>query len=169
MKPTTRFFAIAATVLGAAALLPAQEPLNLKEMGAAVRVNQEELRSYSWQSRVTYVVDGVQRQVDVFKVAYDENDSLQRTQIGGETANGTVQGPDGKKLSKKQHEAALEFVTKAKNQLDAYFSPLFAERAVATATTSVVGEDLLLQSRDVVNQGDTVKIALSNATRAPKT
>jgi len=169
MKRTTRYFAIAATVLGAAALLPAQEPLNLQEMGAAVRANQEELRTYSWQSRVTYLVDGVQRKMEVFKIEYGENDWMQRTQIGGETAKGTMKGPDGKKLSKKQREAALEFVAKAKNQLDAYFSPIFTEKAVATATATVEGEDLILLSHDVVNRGDTVTFTLSNATRAPKT
>ena len=169
MKRTTRVFAIAVTVLGAAAHLQAQEPVDLQKMGAAVRGNQEEIRTYKWQSRITYMVDGVQRKVEVFKVEYGENDWMQRTQIGGETAKGKVLGPDGKKLSKKQQEAALEFVTKAKNQLDAYLSPLFAEKAVATATTTVEGEDLILLAHDVVNQGDTVKFYLSNATRAPKT
>lgn len=169
MKRTTRVFAIAVTVLGAAAHLQAQEPVDLQKMGAAVRVNQEEIRTYKWQSRITYMVDGVQRKVEVFKVEYGENDWMQRTQIGGETAKDKVRGPDGKKLSKKQHEAALEFVTKAKNQLDAYLSPLFAEKAVATATTTVEGDDLILLSHNVVNQGDTVKFSLSNATRAPKT
>jgi hypothetical protein len=169
MKRLTKVFAVTVTVLGAAALLSAQEPLDLQKMGAAVRVNQEELRTYSWQSRVTYLVNGVQRKMEVFKVEYGENDWMQRTQIGGETAKGTVKGPDGKKLSKKQQEAALEFVAKAKNQLDAYFSPLFTEKAVATATATVEGEDLVLLSQNVVNKGDTVTFTMSNATRAPKT
>jgi len=169
MKRTTTVFAVAITVLGGAAHLQSQEPVDLQKVGAAVRVNQEEIRTYSWQSRVTYMVDGMQRKVEVFKVEYGENDWMQRTQIGGETAKGTVKGPDGKKLSKKQQEAALDFVAKAKNQLDAYLSPLFAEKAVATATTTVEGEDLILLSQNVVNKGDTVKFSLSNATRAPKT
>jgi len=169
MKRTTTVFAVAITVLGGAAHLQSQEPVDLQKVGAAVRVNQEEIRTYSWQSRVTYMVDGMQRKVEVFKVEYGENDWMQRTQIGGETAKGTVKGPDGKKLSKKQQEAALDFVAKAKNQLDAYLSPLFAEKAVATATATVEGEDLILLSQNVVNKGDTVKFSLSNATRAPKT
>ncbi len=169
MKRSTRLLAIAASILCAAAHLSAQEPLDLRQMGAAMRANQEELRTYTWHSRTTFLVDGVQRKVEVFKVAYGENDWMQRTQIGGETAKGKVTGPDGKKLSKKQQEAALEFVSKAKNQLDAYLSPLFTEKAVATSHQTVDGDDLILTSKNVVNEGDAVTITLSNATRAPKT
>jgi len=170
MNRPTLFFAVAATaMIGMSTPASAQSTPNLQAMGAGMRRNQETLRTYTWQSRVTFVVDGVQRRSDVYKVAYDENGSLQRTQTGGETAKGKVRGPDGKKLSKKQLEAGRAFVLDAKNQLDAYLSPVFAERAVATATATVDGNDLRLESHDVVRPGDTVKIILSNATRLPKT
>ncbi len=170
MTRMTRLFAIAAiTTIGFSTTVYAQGSLDLRAMGAGMRRNQEMLRTYSWQSRVTFLVYGAQRRSDVNKVAYDGNGSLQRTQIGTETAKGKVRGPDGKKLSKKQLEAARAFVLKAKSQLDGYLSPLFAERAVATSTATVDGEVLRLQSHNVVHNGDTVEIVLSNATRLPKT
>ncbi len=169
MNHLTRFFAIAATIIGVSMPVVSQESPNLQALGAGLRQNLEELQNYTCQSKITFWVDGVQRRVDVYKIRYDENGWLQRTQIGGETAKGEVRGPDGKKLSKKQHEAALEFVTKARTQLTAYLSPLFAEKAVATATVTVDGDVFRLESRDVVNSGDTVVVEFSTATQEPKT
>jgi hypothetical protein len=134
-----------------------------------MRRNQETLRTYTWQSRITFFVNGAQRRTDVYKVAYDENGSLQRTQLSGEIAKDKVRGPDGKKLTKKQFEAGRAFALDAKNQLDAYLSPLSAERAVSTATATIDGDNLRLESHNVVNTGDTVTITLSDATRLPKT
>ncbi len=169
MTRMTRLFAIAAiTTIGFSTTVYAQGSLDLRAMGAGMRRNQEMLRTYSWQSRITFDVNGAQRRSDVYKVAYDFNGSLQRTQIGGQTAKGKVRGPDGKKLSKKQVEAGRAFVLDASNQLDAYLNPLFAEKAVATASATVDGEDLRLESHDVVHPGDTVNIILSDATRLPR-
>jgi hypothetical protein len=158
----------ATAVIGIATPAFPQNTPDLQAMGAGMRQNQEMLRTFSWQSRVTFEVSGAQRRSDVYKVAYDFNGSLQRTQIGGESAKGKVRGPDGKKLSKKQLEAGRAFVLQASNQLDAYLNPLFAERAVATATATVDGNDMLLESHNVVHPGDTVTIVLSDATRLPR-
>jgi len=101
MKRTTGILVTTvATMIGLTSPVLAQSPPDLRAMGAGMRRNQETLRTYSWQSRITFTVNGVQRRSDVYKVAYDENGSLQRTQISGETAKGAVRGPDGKKLSK---------------------------------------------------------------------
>jgi hypothetical protein len=169
MNRLPRFAAIAATVIGVSMPVISQEPPDLQALGAGLRRNQEELLNYTCQSKITFLVAGVQRRVDVYKIRYDENGWLQRTQTSGEVAKGEVRGPDGKKLSKKQQEAALEFVTKAKNQLTAYLSPLFAEKAVASATVTVDGDVFRLLSRDVVNPGDTVVVEYSTATKEPKT
>ncbi len=170
MTRPIQFFALAAAAtFGLTAPAFTQEPLNLEAAGVAMRRNQEMLRTYTWQSKVTFLVNGVQRRSDVYKVAYDANGSLQRTQISGEVAKGKVRGAEGKKLSKKQLEAGRAFVVDAKNQLDAYLSPLFAEKAVKTSTATVDGDLLRLQSQDVVRPGDSVEIVLSNATRLPKT
>lgn len=170
MHRSTKFLAAATTaVIGLSMAVFAQNPPDLQTMGAGMRKNQETLRTFKWQSKVTFLVNGVQRRSDVYKVAYDENGSLQRTQTGGEVAKGKLRGPDGKKLSKKQLEDGRAFVLNAKKQLDAYLSPLFAERAVATAAATIEGEILRLESHDVVHPGDTVEIVLSNATRLPKT
>lgn len=170
MQRSTQFLAATTTaVIGLSMAVFAQNPPDLQTMGAGMRKNQETLRTFKWQSKVTFLVNGVQRRSDVYKVAYDENGSLQRTQTGGEVAKGKLRGPDGKNLSKKQLEDGRAFVLNAKKQLDAYLSPLFAERAVATAAATIEGEILRLESHDVVHPGDTVEIVLSNATRLPKT
>lgn len=170
MNRLTRIFVIAVTtVIGFSTAVSAQGPPNLQTLAAGMRRNQETLRTYTWQSRIIFFVNGAQRRSDLYKVAYDENGSMQRTQLSGETAKGKVRGPDGKKLSKKQLEAGRAFVHDAKNQLDAYLSPLFAERAIAAATIAIDGEKLRLESHDVVHPGDTVTVMLSSANRLPKT
>jgi hypothetical protein len=169
MNRLPRFVTIAATIISVSMPVVSQESPDLQALGAGLRRNLEELQNYTCQSKITFLVDGVQRRVDVYKIRYDANGWLQRTQISGETAKGDVRGPNGKKLSKKQQEAALEFVTKAKNQLTAYLSPLFAEKAVASASVTVDGDVFRLLSRDVVNPGDTVLVTFSTATQEPKT
>lgn len=169
MKRSTRFVAVAtAAVLGMASTVLSQEPLDLRTAGAGMRRNQEELRQFNWQSKITFLVYGAERRTDVYQVAYNEDGWLQRTQIDTKVADGKVRGQDGKKLKKKQLEAARKFVIEAKSQLDGYLSPLFAEKAVTTATSTVEGEDLILTSQNVVHPGDTVKIVLSKTTRLPR-
>lgn len=170
MRRVTRFVAIAAiTIIGSSTQVLTQQTPDLPAAGAGMRRNQEMLRTFTWQSKVTFLVDGVQRRSDVYKVAYDQNGWLQRTQTGGEISKSKLRGPDGKKLSKKQLEDAHAFVTNAKNQLDAYLSPLFAEKAVTTATVTEDGDVLRLQSQNVVHPGDTVEVLLSSSSRLPKT
>jgi len=131
--------------------------------------NQEELRRYSWDSKIIFEVNGVQKRVDKYTVRYVMGGMVQKTQVSSEVDKKKVRLPNGKKLSKKEREAAREFVTEAKQQLDAYLNPLFAEKAVATALATINDGTLRLQSHDVVKTGDTVEINLVQATRRPKT
>ena len=48
-----------------------------------------------------------------------------------QSSYGKLRGADGKKLNKKEREAAFNFVMDVKSQLDGYFNPMFAEKAVA--------------------------------------
>ncbi len=171
MKRLSRFFAMAATaVIGIATpVLPAEHSGPSSDGRRDATATRKMLRTFCWQSRITFEVSGAQRRSDVFKVAYDVNGSLQRTQIGGESAKGKVRGPDGKKLSKKQLEAGREFVLQANNQLDAYLNPLFAERPLRRPPRTVEGNDLLLESHNVVHPGDTVRSFCPTATRLPRT
>jgi hypothetical protein len=82
---------------------------------------------------------------------------------------GKVRGADGKKLSKKELEAARAFVYEARRQVDDYLNPLFAEKAVATAVASTDDRMLYLRSRDVVKEGDSVEIGLVKETLQPLT
>lgn len=147
----------------------AQEQLDLQKMSVRMRQNQKDLQRYTWESAIRYEVDGVQRRIDLFKVRYDGNGSLERTQTGGESVKGKLRRPNGKKFSKKEREAAHAFAMEVKGQLDAYLSPLFAERAVSTATVTIEGDTIHLQAHDVVHPGDTVEIDLALRSKSPKT
>ena len=165
-----RWLAVFAVVaLCAGTDVRAQEQPDLRKLAEGMKRNQEELRHYTWDSKVIFEVDGVQKRVDMYTVRYVMGGMVQKTQISSEVDKKKVRLPDGKKLSKKEREAAREFVTEAKQQLDAYLNPLFAEKAVVTALATINDGTLRLQSHDVVKTGDTVEINLVQATRRPKT
>ena len=147
----------------------AQQPVDLEQMATMMRHNQEELRSYSWDTTIVFLIDGAQRRSDTFRVRYVMGGMLEKMQISSEVAKGPIRGQDGKKLKKDDLEAAREFVLSVKDQLDGYLSPLFAEKAVATASARNEDGKLILESRNVVTSGDSVVITLSEASRKPLT
>jgi len=163
----TKMTAIATGTLIVASFAVAQQQLDLKKMASQMRQNQEELRQYSWETKRIFLVDGVQRRADIFTVRYVMGGMLEKMQLSSEVAKGKVRRPDGKKLSKKEQEAAMEFVVAAKDQLDGYLNPLFAEKAVATSKILEGGGTLLLLSHDVMTTGDSVEITLSESTHQP--
>ena len=147
----------------------AQEQTDLRMLAAGLKRNQQELQRYTWDSKVVFEVDGVQKRVDMYRVRYVMGGMLEKIQLSSEVDKTKVRRPDGKKLSKKEREAARAFVMEAKQQFQGYLSPLFAEKAVATARVTTDEGMLRLQSHDVVSSGDSVTINLVRATRQPKT
>ena len=159
------FAAAAFAVTGAGA----QELLNIEEAAKIMRRNQEELRQYSWESTFTYHVNDAQRRVDEYRIRYDSDGFLEKIQERSEVAKGKLRGADGKKLSKKDREAAFDFVMDVKSQLDGYFNPMFAEKAVARSVVTSEGELLRLYSQHVVTAGDSVDLRIVHSTKRPKT
>lgn len=155
-------------VLGAAGIA-AQSTPDQQQMASQLRMNQEEIQNYSWRSKFTYTVDGVQKRVEEYTVRYFIDGTLQKMQVSGEVDKTKVRRPDGKKLKKKEREAAFDFVMETKSQLDGYLNPLLAEKAVSTATITTSGETLILQCRDFVTTGDSVEIRYELPGRLPKT
>ena len=158
--------AIAAMTVGVAATAPAQE-IDRSTMAKKMRKNQEELRQYSWETKMTFFVNDEMRRSDTFTVRYVMGGMVEKMQINSEVAKTKVRRPDGKKLSKKELEAAREFIIDVKNQLDGYLSPLFAEKAVATSKVLMGDGTILLLSQGVVTSGDTVEITLTEGTHRP--
>jgi len=166
----SKWLAVIAAALvftGTAAL--AQELLDLNEAGAMMRRNQEEIRQYSWDMKLTFLINDEMRRSDTFTVRYVMGGMIEKMQIDSEVAKGKVRGPDGKKLKKDELEVARQFVTDVKNQLDGYLNPLFAEKAVKTSTARAEDGKLILQSHDVVTTGDSVVITLNQSTKRPLT
>jgi len=138
---------------------------DLRKRAKRMRQNEEELQRYSWETKMTFLVNGQLRRSDTYTVRYVMGGMVEEMQINSEVAKEKVRRPNGKKLSKKELEAAREFVTDVKNQLDGYLSPLFAEKAIATSKVLKGDGTLLLLSRDVVTTGDSVEIVLSETTQ----
>jgi len=151
MNRVKSLVAIATMAVVAAGAVHAQE-IDLRKRAKAMRQNQEELQRYSWEMKMTFFVNDQLRRSDTYTVRY--------SQVSKEK----VRWPNGKKLKKKELEAARVFVTDVKNQLDGYLNPLFAEKAIATSKVLKGDGTLLLLSRDVVTSGDSVEIILSETT-----
>ena len=166
MKRLKCLVAIAAMTVGVVATADAQE-INRSTMARKMRQNQEELRQYSWQTKMTFLVNDELRRSDTFTVRYVMGGMIEKMQIDSEVAKTKIRRPDGKKLSKKELEAAKEFIVDVKNQLDGYLNPLFAEKAVATAKVLKGDGTILLISQNVMNSGDSVEITLREATHKP--
>jgi hypothetical protein len=169
VKITKWLAVLAAVAVFAGSNANAQEQPDLRKMAEGMKRNQEALRLYTWDTKIVFEVDGVQKRVDLYNARYVMGGMLEKIQISSEVDKKKVRRPDGKKLSKKEREAAREFVMEAKQQLDAYLGPLFAEKAVATALVTTNEGTLRLQSHDVVRTGDSVEINIVQATRQPKT
>jgi hypothetical protein len=159
-------FAVAAVAVSGAV---AQELLNMEDAARQMRRNQEELRQYSWKSTYTYIVNGAQRRVDGYRMRYDSDGFLEKIQEQSDIAKGKLRGADGKKLNKKEREAAFDFVMEVKSQIDGYFNPMFAEKAVARSVVTSEGEVLRLDSQHVITAGDSVNLEIERSTKRPLT
>jgi hypothetical protein len=169
MKRWNWLAAIAAVAMIAGTAALAQVPPDLGKMGAQMRRNQEEIRQYSWDMKLTFLINDQLRRSDTYTVRYVMGGQVEKMQINSEVAEGKVRGPDGKKLKKDELEVARQFVIDVKNQLDGYLNPLFAEKAVKTATARTENGKLILNSSDVVTTGDSVLITINQATQRPLT
>jgi hypothetical protein len=167
MNRLKTLMAVVAMMGAAGAVALAQEQPDMRSMATGMRKNQEELQKYTWESKVSFEVDGVQRRLDTYTVRYVMGGAMQKMQTSSDVAKGKVRRPDGSKFKKKELEAAREFVLEANRQLDNYLNPLFAEKAVASATVMTNDETLLLLSRDVITTGDTVEIELVRSSWRP--
>jgi len=156
--------AIVVMTVAAAGVVHAQE-IDLRKRSKEMRLNQEELQRYSWETKMTFFVNDQLRRSDTYKVRYVMGGMIEKMQIDSEVAKDKIRRPDGKKLSKKELEVAREFVTDVKNQLDGYLNPLFAEKAIATSKVLKGDGTLVLLSRDVMTAGDSVEIILNETTQ----
>lgn len=164
MNRMKRVVAVAAMSVVAVATVHAQE-LDLRAMGKKMRQNQEDLRRYSWETKLTFFVNDQLRRSDTYTVRYVMGGQVEKMQINSQVSKEKVRWPNGKKLKKKELEAAREFIVGVKDQLDGYLNPLFAEKAVATSNVLKGDGNLLLLSNDVMTTGDSVEITLNAATR----
>lgn len=145
----------------------AQEQLDLRAMATKMRENQEELRTYSWDMKMTFLVNDKVRRVDTYTVRYVMGGMKEKMQLNSQVSKEKVKRANGKKLSKKELEAARVFLTDVKNQVDGYQNPLFSEKAIATAKVLEGEGEILLLSRDVMTTGDSVEIKFGEFGRKP--
>ena len=145
----------------------AQDEPDLQAIAAGIKVNQEALRGYSWQSRVSLSVDGEQKKVDLFQVRYDSDDQLQKTRVGGEADSKKVRGPIRKQAVKKKKKEAGEFAEEIKDLLAKYTEPASLQKAIASAFAKTEDGLFKLQAQDVVVNGDSILIEVVQTTKQP--
>ena len=164
MNRVKRLVAIVAMTMVAVTATHAQE-IDLRKSAKEMRQNQEDLQRYSWETKMTFFVNDQLRRSDTYTVRYVMGGMVEKMQINSQVSKEKVRWPNGKKLSKKELEAARVFITGVKDQLDGYLNPLFAEKAVATSKVLKGDGNLLLLSHDVVTTGDSVEITLDATNR----
>lgn len=172
MKHIKRSFVLSA-VLFAMALtggsLDAQEQPDPGKIATQMKENQEALRQYVWQSRISVEVDGEQRKVDLYQMRYNFDGDLERTRMGGESEEKEVRGPVRKRVADKKKKQAHEFADEVNKKLQAYLRPNTMEKALKTASVRADQGVLHLQSQNVVESGDSVEFALVQTTKQPMT
>jgi hypothetical protein len=156
-----------AILLCAGVVSLAQDEPDLQAIAAGIKLNQEALRGYSWQSRVSLSVDGEQKKVDLFQVRYDSDDQLQKTRVGGEADSKKVRGPIRKQAAKKKKKEAGEFADETKDLLAKYTEPATLQKAIANAFARTEDGLFKLQAQDVVVKGDSILIEVVPATKQP--
>jgi hypothetical protein len=145
----------------------AQTATEIQKLASQLKHNQQELESYTWQANYTYTVNGEQRRKDVYRIRTISG-FQERMQLKSEATKEPLRRSNGKKLSKKERQAAYEWALDIKKQLDGYLNPLFSEKAVLTAKTATEGELLVLRSFNVMTDGDSVVIRYDKSTHVPK-
>lgn len=158
-----------AVLLLAGATALAQPEIDLQQVAAGMKSNQEALRDYAWQSRVNVEVDGEEKKVDLYQVRYNMSGELEKTRMGGEADEKKVRGPIRKNKAKKMKNKAHEFAGELGDQIEAYLSPESVAKALSTAFARVDEGMLQLHSQDVVQNGDSVDFGLVEATKQPMT
>ena len=167
MKRVNTLAVLAVMMVMAFGTIHAQD-IDLRAMAKKMRINQEELRAYSWDTKVTFLVNDQFRRVDNYSVRYVMGGMTEKMQLDSKVNKEKVRRANGKKLSKKELEAARVFLIDVKNQLDGYLNPLFAEKAISTSKVlSGEGGEVLLVSRGVMTSGDTVEIKFEQFGRKP--
>jgi hypothetical protein len=166
LKNTTTL-SLSVAMLFVAAGAAAQTAPDIQRLASQLKRNQEELQNYTWQANYTYTVNGAQRRNDVYRIR-TINGFRERMQLKSEATKEPLRRGNGKKLSKKERQAAYEWALNVKKQLDGYLNPLFSEKAVLTAKTATEGELLILRSFNVMTDGDSVVIRYDKSTQVPK-
>ena len=167
MKRVKTLAIMTVAVMLAFGTVGAQE-IDLRAMAKKMRQNQEDLRNYSWDMKVTFLVNDQLRRVDDYTVRYVMGGMTEKMQLNSKVAKEKVRRANGKKLSKKELEAARVFLVDVKNQLDGYLNPLFAEKAIANSEVLAgEGGEILLLSRNVMTSGDSVEITYEQFGRKP--
>jgi len=145
----------------------AQEEPDLQAIAAGIQQNQESLRNYAWESRMSVALDGEQKKVDVYQVRYDMDDQLQKTRIGGEADTKKVRGPVRKKAVKNKKKEAGEFAAELQGQLAKYTEPASLQKAVKNAFAKTEDGIYKLRAQDIVQDGDSMLIEVVHATKQP--
>jgi hypothetical protein len=159
-----RVILIAATLFLSSNLLPAQQP-DMQLLAAGMAKNQEALKQYLWQSRVTVEVDGEQKKVELSQMRYDMDGQLQKTSLGGESDQKKVRGPVRKNIAKKKKKQASEFAEQVKHQLHAYMTPQALMDALSNAFARKEDGKLMLRAENVVAEGDSLDCEIVEATK----
>ena len=164
-KISSSVVGIAVLLLASVAVL-AQPKVDLQQVAAGMKSNQEALRNYAWQSRVNVEVAGEEKKVDLYQVRYNMSGELEKTRMGGEAAEQKkVRGPLRKKKAKSAKKDASEFAEELGDTIEAYLSPESVMKALSTAFARVDAGLLRLHSQDVVQKGDSVDFGMVETTK----
>ena len=137
----------------------------IQRLAEVLKTNQKSLQHYTWTSRTTITIDGEQQSVKLFDARLDDLGAVKKTPIPGAT--------DEKKKGKKKKKKAAELTDSLKLLIDSYIHPT-PERLHQLVIKSNVyhgrgesGTETLIQSRNVLYQGDSMDIWIDGISNKP--
>lgn len=140
----------------------------IQRLAGVLEANQESLRRYTWKSRTTITLDGEEQSVKLFDTRLDELGAVEKTPIEGESEEKRVR-PAKKKKKKK----AAELTESLKILIDSYIHPTPGRMHQLVLKSNVYhgrgesGTETLIQSRNVLYQGDSMDIWIDGISNKP--
>jgi len=177
MYERVRAFGVPLLVLLPLALVSTAGPsraAELREFAESFRYNRQQLRNYSWKSRIEVTLAGQTQAIQTFEVRYDAEGNREKTLIASEVDPTAVRGPVRKRKASKKQKQQQERQAELKRLIKAYVEPdpktsrqLFESATVWEGQGRTEGVTRVL-ARNVIRQGDLISLWLDSLTRNPR-
>lgn len=139
----------------------------IQRLAGVLETNQKSLQHYTWKQRTTITLDGEEQSVKLFDARLDDLGVVKKTPIEGESGEKKVA------RKKKKKKKAVELTDSLKLLIDSYIHPTPGRLHQLVIKSNVYhgrgesGTETLIQSRNVLFQGDSMDIWIDGISNKP--